>query len=203
MTTVPADNPLCELLQPMQGMLRLGITEFDLIKQIQQRHQLLADAFDGSHWSLFESHFVLFNALYQLRERWRQQQLGWLQIHTLNIQLVPDVTVAFGGQSGQVAASAETALARYYLDWANLEQQTEAGVTALLAAFWRRYGEHQQSWNREQQQALALLELQPPVTETEIRRRYRQLAMRWHPDRGGSTEQIQALHQAMQILGMG
>jgi len=35
----------------------------------------------------------------------------------------------------------------------------------------------------EVRRAYALLELSPPVTEPDLRRRYRELAKRWHPDR--------------------
>jgi len=51
--------------------------------------------------------------------------------------------------------------------------------------------------------ALALLELSMPVTPQQIRRRYRELAMRCHPDRNGSAqahEQMIALNSAVELL---
>ena len=51
--------------------------------------------------------------------------------------------------------------------------------------------------------ALALLELSMPVTPQQIRRRYRELAMRWHPDLNGSAqahEQMIALNSAVDLL---
>jgi len=51
--------------------------------------------------------------------------------------------------------------------------------------------------------ALALLELSAPVTPQQIRRRYRELAMRWHPDLNCSSqahEQMTALNSAVDLL---
>ena len=55
----------------------------------------------------------------------------------------------------------------------------------------------------EVRRALTLLELALPVTPLQIRRRYRELAMRWHPDRNGSAEaheQMIALNSAVELL---
>ena len=51
--------------------------------------------------------------------------------------------------------------------------------------------------------ALALLELAPPVTPLQIKTRYRELAMRWHPDRNDSAhahQQMTALNAAVELL---
>jgi hypothetical protein len=55
----------------------------------------------------------------------------------------------------------------------------------------------------EVRRALTLLELALPVTPLQIRRRYREMAMRWHPDRNGSAEaheQMIALNSAVELL---
>ena len=46
----------------------------------------------------------------------------------------------------------------------------------------------------EVRRAYALLELSPPVTEPDLRRHYRELVKRWHPDlyRAGTTEHSEA-----------
>ena len=51
--------------------------------------------------------------------------------------------------------------------------------------------------------ALALLQLAPPVTPLQIKRRYRELALRWHPDRNDSAQahqQMIALNAAVELL---
>jgi curved DNA-binding protein CbpA len=47
------------------------------------------------------------------------------------------------------------------------------------------------------------MELAPPLTPEQIRRRYRELAMHWHPDRNGSAqahEKMTALNSAIELL---
>ncbi len=51
--------------------------------------------------------------------------------------------------------------------------------------------------------ALQVLELSSPTTPREIQTRYRELAMRWHPDRNGSAQahlQMAALNSAVELL---
>jgi hypothetical protein len=51
--------------------------------------------------------------------------------------------------------------------------------------------------------ALKVLELSLPTTPREIQARYRELAMRWHPDRNGSAQahlQMAALNSAVELL---
>jgi len=45
-----------------------------------------------------------------------------------------------------------------------------------------------------------LLEVAPDASEAEIRKAYRRLALKHHPDRGGSTEKFQELSAAHEIL---
>jgi hypothetical protein len=57
--------------------------------------------------------------------------------------------------------------------------------------------------DEEIKQALALLELTLPVTPQQIKSRYRELAMRWHPDRNHSAQahaQMTALNTAIELL---
>jgi DnaJ-class molecular chaperone len=55
----------------------------------------------------------------------------------------------------------------------------------------------------EQQAALELFELTnsaEALTFSTIKHRYRQLVSQHHPDRGGSTERLQSINKAMEIL---
>jgi DnaJ-domain-containing protein 1 len=52
----------------------------------------------------------------------------------------------------------------------------------------------------ERQQALAVLGLPPNATPEQIKRRYRALAKRYHPDRGGDARQMQRIIAAYEIL---
>jgi DnaJ-domain-containing protein 1 len=52
----------------------------------------------------------------------------------------------------------------------------------------------------ERQQALTVLGLPPNATRQQIKRRYRALAKRYHPDRGGDQRQMQRIIAAYELL---
>ncbi len=52
----------------------------------------------------------------------------------------------------------------------------------------------------ERQRALAVLGLPANATQQQIKRRYRTLAKRYHPDRGGDREQMQRIIAAYELL---
>jgi len=52
----------------------------------------------------------------------------------------------------------------------------------------------------ERQQALAVLGLPPDATDQQIKRRYRELAKKYHPDRGGDQREMQRIIAAYQLL---
>ncbi|MGH2495414.1 MAG: J domain-containing protein [Ktedonobacteraceae bacterium] len=52
----------------------------------------------------------------------------------------------------------------------------------------------------ERQQALAVLGLPPDATNQQIKRRYRELAKKYHPDRGGGQREMQRIIAAYQLL---
>ncbi|MFW6350362.1 MAG: J domain-containing protein, partial [Thiohalospira sp.] len=73
--------------------------------------------------------------------------------------------------------------------------RTAAELDALLAAFWRRYHAHaRRDW------ALRELALAADATRETIRRRYRELAMDHHPDRGGDAERFARINAAHAVL---
>ncbi|HTK08279.1 MAG TPA: J domain-containing protein [Ktedonobacteraceae bacterium] len=52
----------------------------------------------------------------------------------------------------------------------------------------------------QRQQALAVLGLPPTATPQQIKHRYRTLAKRYHPDRGGDQRQMQRIIAAYEFL---
>lgn len=52
----------------------------------------------------------------------------------------------------------------------------------------------------QRQQALAILGLPLTATPQQIKRRYRTLAKRYHPDRGGDLQQMQRIVAAYEFL---
>ena len=52
----------------------------------------------------------------------------------------------------------------------------------------------------ERQQALAVLGLPPDATRQQIKRRYRELAKKYHPDRGGDQQELRRIIAAYELL---
>lgn len=184
----------------------LGGEFLDTVARLLQQHtgglgehqllRLLCDAgylpfLGASPWephALFCAHFLLFHALYRLREQSWQTRQAHLEISPLSIRWRPYA-------AGEGGLALPDSLRDYYLDLSNLEQTSARDVDELLAAFWVRF-------QRRDQRAEALTELglSDPVDDATIKRTYRQLAMRHHPDRGGDTARLQLINAALRVL---
>ncbi|WP_415755158.1 DNA-J related domain-containing protein [Pseudomonas leptonychotis] len=183
---------LCEHVHQLLRAAPSGLAEYDLIQQLKARHCThIPNLPLTDKLVLFRTHFLLFNALYRLREQLWAAQRGYVQISALNIQLLPY-------QAGSAELSEHDPLRDYYLDLNQLSDTDEQDVAKLLQSFWSRM-----QGGEEQQAALELFELTnsaEALTFSAIKHRYRQLVSQHHPDRGGSTERLQSINKAMEIL---
>jgi DnaJ-domain-containing protein 1 len=166
-----------------------GITEYDLMQLLQERGQIpvLENAF-SSQLNMFRAHFVLFNALYQLRDQLWHDEIAHLDITSIMITLGPYLQ----GDSGIVL---HDPLREYYLNLDNLELTSAQDVEDLLSAFWIKFNAQS-----ERLQALAILELEENVDLQTIRSQYKRLAMQHHPDRGGDKHTLQKINAAKDFL---
>ena len=166
-----------------------GVSEYGLIKALRARGFFtFLPAPPAPPQQLFRAHFLLFHALYVLRNSLRASRQAELSIEALCIRRLP-------WSSGDRALGQRDALAAYYLDWANLEGTTEDDVDALIASFWKRF-----AGLDNRQAALAELGLEDPVNDEAIKQAWRRLAMEHHPDRGGDKERLQAINAAVDRL---
>lgn len=166
-----------------------GLTEYQLLSLIRVQDAALLPDGRISSLALFQSHFLLFHTLYRLRDQFRSQRRFDMAIHTLNIRLLPY-------QAGDSGLEVCDDLSAYYGDLNHLFQTNETDVDAMLDWFWTQFVR-----DDHRDQALAVLELNDPVSDAEIRHQYRRLVMRYHPDRGGNVAKIQELNKAMDRLG--
>lgn len=187
-------DPALDLAEQLHELLRAapaGISEFQLIQQLKARHSThIPNLGLDDKLVLFRTHFLLFNALYRLREHlWGRQEAN-LHISPLCVQLQP-------WRPGSVALAEHDPLRDYYLDLQHLRDTTEHDVEKLLSSFWTRM-----QGGDEKRAALELFELDGdrPLDLASIKLRYRQLVSQHHPDRGGSTERLQSINLAMEIL---
>lgn len=187
----PVDAALLEWVLEHLRARPSGVTEHALIAQLREAGiEPFAGARLQEPLSLFQTHFLLFRCLYRLRERLAGEG-AWLRIHCLDIGIEP----ARGhlGPGGLLAP--RDPLRDYYLDLTRLDTMDAAAVEALLGEFWIRLGRDEQ-----REQALAVLELEDPVDVGMIRRQYRRMAQRHHPDRGGDTATLQRINAARWVL---
>ncbi|MFZ3509176.1 DNA-J related domain-containing protein [Vibrio harveyi] len=147
---------------------------------------------------LFKRNFLLMNALYQLQETLYPD--GWLQVEAMNIVLMSAI------EASRHSVDTNDPLREYYLDWKNYEAN-EGEVRRLLNDFWSRYQRYiggNVSDDLDRSKALHLFELDADATRTEIRRQWRKLALRWHPDReNGNADRFRVLCNAWNVLRNG
>jgi hypothetical protein len=181
-----------EFLDALAHLLRAhpqGLGEHQLLHRLQDAGYL--PFLGASPWqphALFCAHFLLFHALYRLRDQAWQARRAHLEISPLTIRWRP-----YAGGSQDLALP--DSLRDYYLDLSNLVHTSARDVDELLAAFWVRFERRDQ-----RAEALAALGLSDPVDDATIKRTYRELAMRHHPDRGGDTARLQLINAALRVL---
>lgn len=178
-----------------------------IIKGSQQRCQihhlatelqlkgLLPDLDKDANKALFKRNFLLMNALYQLQEMLLPEQ--WLQVQAMDIQLLAEPPADLA-----LILTQDIALRSYYLDWSHFETSAE-NIEALFTDFWGRY-EHsigKPEHILDKAKALQIFELDSGASKQDIRRQWRKLALKWHPDRasGDALKFLQAC-EAWQVL---
>lgn len=166
-----------------------GISEYDLILDVREQDQggLLPSSF-AKNLDLFRSHFMVFHTLYRLRDELWANEEAHLEISPLCVRLMPYV-------EGEAALTIADPLREYYLDLEELEATCSEEVDDMLASFWNRLAR-----DDLRQDALEELGLVDPVDDATIKKRYRELAMKHHPDRGGDKEKLQSINVAMAKL---
>lgn len=184
------DTSLADLVLQALETHPLGISEYDLIQWLKNTgHELFQDVTFWDRLSLFQTHFILFHTLYQLKQRsWGDNQTT-LDINPLKIILLP------ARNSAASDMVEHDPLMDYYLDIDNLKNTSENDVAELLTNFWNTLS------NKDKRgAALRELELSDPVDYPNIKLQHRRLVMRHHPDRGGNKEKLQTINAAMDFL---
>ena len=192
----PPDETLDSLQELLASRLLDGEshTEYQLISWLKQPSPgvFQSDAL-GDSLSLFRCHFLVMHCLYRLRNQLLVERAGILKIDPLGVRLF-DWNTGFSSDAEQLAQA--DPLAQYYLDLSNLSTDRDT-VEQMLRGIWKQAPSADQ-----RKQNLALLELDANASETDIRRQYRRLAMKHHPDRGGDIELFQELLAAYQRLSV-
>lgn len=184
-------NPLLPVVLRVLREQLSGISEYELLKRIEADGEHFAQTVGDTQLALFQKHFMIMNALYQLQDSlWRDEQV-WLAISPLRIA----IETSTNARTSSLALRGDDALRAYYLDWQQFIATDSAAVAELLASFWTRYAAHDQ-----RAEALATLRLDDAADWEIIRQQYRRLAAASHPDRGGNTAEFLAVRAAYEVL---
>jgi hypothetical protein len=210
---MPADNSqtheqllqlLNEVLVSFKPQFAEGISEFELINLLKEApYQLFnADALSDS-LVLFQTHFILFHALYKLRAHWRAELQGELDICATQIRLLPNVERPIPEDATNLQEAEP--LAEYYLNWQNLSDTKHADVEDLLSQFWLKMAGFDDQFSMSDQEvadACYTLEIgnRESLDLRLLKQQYRKLQHRYHPDKGGDVAQSQAVLHAYTAL---
>ncbi|MBR9729463.1 DNA-J related domain-containing protein [Shewanella intestini] len=192
--SIKQDNPL---IWPILTLLQSSHQSWKvhhLAAQLQQQG-LMHNLDSEPDKDLFKRNFLLMNALYELQSILLPKQ--WLQVQAMDIQLCRIVPADVG-----IELANDANLRSYYLDWSHYDTCSNV-VQEMLASFWSRYQQHM-GINQQLMQkgdALKVFELDETATAKQIRKQWRKLALKWHPDRvDGHAERFKEVCEAWQTL---
>ena len=143
--------------------------------------ELLQQLDEDPNQDLFKRNFVLMNSLYTLQAELIEDGI-YLHVDSMDIYLA---------DKGQ-ALELNTPLRSYYLDWQNYHTDNKE-IEALLDSFWQQFSYQQYSTNQPLDKATVdnlcqQWQITQPLEEKVIRRRWRQLALKYHPDKGSDDD---------------
>ncbi len=183
----PLTHSIAQLLMRCDG----GLKEYDIIAQLQPQLDSISALSSSKSLALFQTHFLVMNALYQLQRQLADDGL-YLAISPLNISLL---AMADADEKMIAESTSEQSLREYYLDWSNLEGTSEEDVESLLKGFWEKY-----HTTDKQLSAYQTLNLEPDANWQVVQRQYRRLVAENHPDRGGDAVVFMAVREAYELL---
>lgn len=184
-------NPLIPEILSLLREQPIGMSEYELMQGLAE-HDAYTGFAEEVQLALFQKHFMLMNALYELQHQlWQEEQL-FLQISPLQIQIL---ILNTSEKNGELEISATAKLSEYYRDWDNYENTSEEQVLELLSNFWQRFASLD-----KREAAFAVLELELDAERQQIIDSYRRLAATHHPDKGGDTEMFIRIRQAYEVL---
>lgn len=184
-------NPLIPEILSLLRHHSEGMSEYELMQHCSE-HGLFEHLVEESQLALFQKHFMIMNALYELQfQLWQDEKL-YLEVSPLKVQLV---TLSDNSEETAMVIAETEKLSEYYRDWNNFEETDEQGVTDLLSSFWQRFASVE-----KREEAFKILELDAGAKKQQIIDSYRRLAAMHHPDKGGDQERFIRVRQAYETL---
>jgi len=179
---------IIKIIQSCGGVIR----EYELLKLVEKEHPDFFKSL-GETPSLYKKHYYLFYHLYQLRSELLKTN------QSLIISVIKISLVELSDTKNQLAET--DALAKFYSDFNNINLSDDE-VSVMLNQFWEKYLAID-----KKVEALEILGLddvdglsKSQLSKSEITKRYKQLANRYHPDKGGDDEKFTKIKAAKDQL---
>ena len=193
-SAIKGDNPL---IWPLLSLLQKSVQGWKVhhLATELQSQGLMHDLDPIPEKDLFKRNFLLMNALFELQDMLLPGQ--WVQTQAMDIRIIRILPGDI-----DLIQHQEAGLKSYYLDWANYDTSSNV-VRDMLESFWTSYKSYIGINGRVMHltQALRVLELDVSASDREIRRQWRKLALKWHPDRqGGDAARFREVCEAWQTL---
>jgi len=164
-------------------------TEHEILSMLQADKVGPFDQLNLKHSKdLFCAHFLTMHALYQLQNEYLSKQQYCLDIQSVKIERTHYIKNSEGLMH-------HDPLKDYYLDISHYFETSENEVNELLSSFWKKYLAQD-----DKQQALKTLELPANSSYEVIKKQYRLMAQKHHPDKGGCSKYFTKINAAKSIL---
>jgi hypothetical protein len=183
---------LYEYIFSILSRFESGISEFELIQEVKKERPdfFPKNCFDNNY-ELFVTNFLLFHTLYRMRKYLNFAKKKDMEIHFLKIQMID--SYKYEGFSHFLAGA--DPLEEYYSNLENLKNTTHKDIDDMLDSFWKKYVRYD-----KKKDAFLVLGLDENVNQEDVEKRYREMVKIYHPDRGGSIEQVQKINEAIRVL---
>jgi len=178
-----------------------AVSEYQLLEQLRHSPSLIEieqSCQQQPALQLFRKHFTVMNALYRLQREYQRQGKYYLEVSALRIALhsaLQPPPSESAGTATIIHQHADRALVDYYLNWDHYLNTTENNVQQLLSDFWIAF-----SHPEKKLAAYQLLDLKVGSAFIHVEKRYRRLAAKHHPDRGGNSEDFIRIREAYEVL---
>jgi hypothetical protein len=170
-------------------------TEHEILSTLKDKKISPFDQLDlKQSKDLFCAHFLTMHALYQLQNDYLHHQLYNLNIQSIKIERHPYLSSTRTGENVDTLTQHDP-LKDYYLDISHYFETSENEVNELLNSFWKKYLAQD-----DKQQALNTLDLPANSDYASIKKQYRLLAQKHHPDKGGCGKYFAKINAAKNIL---
>ena len=206
-------NPLLPLVKTIVCDSTVSQSEYHILKKLTA-FGVFTQLHGEASTVLFQKHFLLMNALYQLRDECIAQHIGVIYISVLHIQYVPRTeqqdNTGVPSDTEQYNNALEPLriddkgsnekLRAYYLDMNNLATSA-ADINTMLTDFWRKFAKWQGHVSNDLlHKSFLELGIEPSASFEHVQKTYRTLVAKHHPDRGGNAKKFIAIRHAYEMI---